>query len=166
MCSMKKRMHTDIRRSLDLDPQPVQQDEQNRDASIEFIPTGEPFRRLRRLWRRSRYSDNCPPSHLTSSTYVDERVLMEDVYTHVKRNNLCHFLTFVSQTQTVSLDDEDAGLSTEAITRLKFPLPPSSSTFHIQLRTSMHKIIIELHGWAPAFNAMSRNAVDVVFRNG
>lgn len=79
--------------------------------------------------------------------------------------------------QTTSLDDEDTGVSTEAVTRLKsplqftpslqeitLPLPPSNSTFHIQLRTSMCKIINELHGWAPAFNAMSRNAVDV-FRN-
>ncbi|KAG1803366.1 hypothetical protein EV424DRAFT_1433527, partial [Suillus variegatus] len=90
---------------------------------------------------------------------VDERVLTEDVYTYVKRDNLCHSLTFVSQTQTTSLDDEDTGF-TPSLQRITLPLPPSS-TFHIQLRTSMRKIIIELHGWAPAFNTMSHNAVDI-----
>ncbi|KAG2057341.1 hypothetical protein BDR06DRAFT_969522 [Suillus hirtellus] len=45
------------------------------------------------------------------------------------------------------------------------PLDADHSTFHIQLQTRSHKIIIELHGWAPAYNAVSRNVVDI-FQNG
>ncbi|KAG2098926.1 uncharacterized protein F5147DRAFT_777442 [Suillus discolor] len=45
----------DIRRSLDRDPQPVQQDDQDHDPGIEVTT-------------RSRHNDRCPPSHVTSST--------------------------------------------------------------------------------------------------
>ncbi|KAG2137420.1 uncharacterized protein EDB93DRAFT_1253670 [Suillus bovinus] len=53
---------------------------------------------------------------------VEGCVLMEDIYTHVKRIDLRHSLAFVSLMQTVSLDGKDTVLSTEAVTGLKIPL--------------------------------------------
>ncbi|KAG1860572.1 hypothetical protein C8R48DRAFT_774537 [Suillus tomentosus] len=92
-----------------------------------------------------------PPSHLTSPTcgtktisvptdpplphpndsdvlasLVDERVLTEDFFTHVKRNDLRHSLTFVLWTQTAGPDDEDTELSTEAVTT---QIPTAVHTF-------------------------------------
>lgn len=84
-------------------------------------------------------------SSVSAPLDADERVLMEDIYTYVKRDDLRHSLAFISRMQTASLDDEDSGLSAEAITRLKFPLQLtptialqlllSSSTLHIQFQT-------------------------------
>jgi hypothetical protein len=91
---------------------------------------------------------------------------MEDIYTHVKCDDLRHSLAFISRMQTASLDDEDSGLGAEAITRLKFPLQFTPSLGEDRITTAVvklylahsasdkeyertRKIIIELHGCAP-----------------
>ncbi|KAG1761275.1 hypothetical protein EDD22DRAFT_1051263 [Suillus occidentalis] len=124
----------DIRRSLSLDrdPQPVQQDEQNYDSDIEdnhgvsgaaIHPPSSPFR-----YEIPRNSPNPDPQpylddgNVPAPLDADEHVLMEDIYIHVKREDLRHSLAFISQMQSASLDDEGTGLNAEAIMRLKFPL--------------------------------------------
>ncbi|KAG1883507.1 hypothetical protein F4604DRAFT_1739042 [Suillus subluteus] len=52
-----------------------------------------------------------PPPHLDDSDVpapldADERILMDEIYTHVKRDDLRHSLAFTSQTQAASLNDE------------------------------------------------------------
>lgn len=102
---------------------------------------------------------------------------MEDVYPHVKRNTLRHSLTmFLADANSRSRRRRrQAEHRSSHTAQIPTAVHTSASGDHIitaavklylvQLRTSMRKIIIELHGWAPAFNAMSRNGVDV-FRNG
>ncbi|KAG1859168.1 hypothetical protein C8R48DRAFT_774985 [Suillus tomentosus] len=102
---------------------------------------------------------------------------MEDVYPHVKRNNLRHSLTtFFADANSQSRrrrhrTEHRSSHTTQIPTAVHTSasgddiITAAVKLYLIQRRTSMRKIIIELHGWAPAFNAMSRNAVDV-FRNG
>ncbi|KAG1845627.1 hypothetical protein C8R48DRAFT_765206 [Suillus tomentosus] len=104
----------DIRRSLDRDPQPVQQDQQDDYPGIEV---------------------SALPSYLLNMV-VPQRSPSPD---------------------PLLSDPNDSGVLA--------PLGADHSTFHIQLQTRSHKIIIELHGWAPAYNAVSRNVVDI-FQNG
>lgn len=97
---------------------------------------------------------------------VDECVLMEDIYMHVKCEDLHHSLAFISQMQSACLDDEGTGLSAEAIMWLKFPLQLTPSfdkdritTAAVKLYLSCsaldkeyertHKVIIELHDYSP-----------------
>ncbi|KAG2742853.1 hypothetical protein P692DRAFT_20749478, partial [Suillus brevipes Sb2] len=129
-------------------------------------PPPSPFR-----YEIPRHSPTPDPPHLNDGNVpapldADERVLMEDIYTHVKRDDLRHSLAFISQMQAASLDDEGTGLSAEAIMRLKFPpqFTPSLegdrlTTAAIKLYISCsasdkeyertRKIIIELQGCAP-----------------
>ncbi|KAG1827981.1 hypothetical protein EV424DRAFT_1345130 [Suillus variegatus] len=100
---------SDIRRSLDRDPQPVQQDEQDHDPGIEVTTSLKTFTTQRQV------------SALTC--YLLNMWFHNDVHPRIR-----DYQTLMTATR-------------------------------------MRKIIIELHGWAPPCNAMSRNVVDI-FRNG
>ncbi|KAG1793216.1 hypothetical protein EV424DRAFT_1584308 [Suillus variegatus] len=116
----------DIRRSLDRDPQPVQQDQQDHYPGIEVMTPLETFTTQRQV--------SALPSYLNMWFHNDLRPRI-------------HYYQTLNDSVILA------------------PLDADHSTFHIQLQTRTRKIIIELHGWAPACNAMSRNVVDI-FQNG
>ncbi|KAG1826328.1 hypothetical protein EV424DRAFT_1601922 [Suillus variegatus] len=159
------------------DPQPVQQDEgPDHDPGIEenYFSDYNTSRDIPGI------AIDGPPSHLTFHIVISQRSPSPDPpLPHPNDSGVLASLHVDERVLTeAGLDDEDTELSIEAVAQPRFPLQftPSLEGIHIprcralsfsssSRKGWMHNIIIELHGYVLAFNAMSRNAVDV-FRNG